>query len=307
MRQTFRQLFFMLFGKLAHEGDYSMKKQQTRKHEGILRRKIKETCGQCIGLTKESLVDKVPCNSLGILESNKACGRFQPDVFGVQELIENKGSLLVMAQMMRHVSTSKLDLLASIIANDKRNRRNGVYMGKRVFVRYCGAVNANYRSNFMVAYVLYADKGVIRLVGQDGGCCITVSVDDYDLNGPSVYSAKNFKPLLQQMKAQSRAVDPRVERGEAKRLRIQELFDLNIAEESLNGKITTIDSVIDKKSSRSAERDLNDLAAIVRDIDRGFTANSSYFHGGRQKPKASSLRSKQRKKPGKVKHTVSGE
>lgn len=251
---------------------------------GKIRKKLRETCGGCVGLKREPILDKRPCSEMGILASQRSCSRYQPDVFAVQKMIEGEGSLLTLASMLRYVPTSKLEILGSIIAQDKRNRKNGMHLGQRVFVRYRGAANANYKSNFMVAYVLYANKRVIRLVSKRGDCVLTLELDDFELNGPSVYSAKNFRPILATMNKREKLVDPKVVAGEAKRLRTAELYELGITVDSLNGAITTIDSVVSKSDPKSKkDKEINDLTAIVRDIDRGFTATGSYFQGGKRK------------------------
>jgi hypothetical protein len=263
-----------------------------------------------VGLKREPILDKKPCSFMGVQGTQLACSRYQPDVFALQGMIESKGSLLAIGELLRYVPTSKLELLGSVIAQDKRSRKNGLHLGQRVFVRYRGASNANYKSNFMIAYVLYANKNVIRLVSKRGDCTLTLEVDNFDLNGPSVYSAKHFRPILATMNKREKFVDPKVEAGESKRLRTAELHELGIAIDSFSGKITTIDSVVDRADPKAKkDKEINDLTSIVRDIDRGFMSSGSYFQNSekpKKKKKKTFTSSKRPTRAGKTKLRVGG-
>lgn len=232
--------------------------------------KTKIRCGQCSGLERDKLVNDSPCNTQGVLATSRTCPSFKPDSFDIADEIKDNGAILALAHIMSKLPNSKLDLLAAIIQNDKKTRRQKLCFGQRVYVRYRGLTSANYMSNFMQAFILDADRNFIRLMSRDGSCTLTYENDGKQLSGPVLYSKKEFDKLRSRMVADDLFVDPDETRNTIKRMRAIEDYQMAMTSDSEDGTITTIDTVFEENDLPRGKNNINDLTAIVREIEGGF-------------------------------------
>lgn len=221
-------------------------------------------------MARDKLVNGSTCNTQGVLATSKTCGSFKPDSFNIADDIKDNGAVLALAHVMSKLSNSKLDLLAAIIQNDKKTRRQDLCFGQRVYVRYRGLVSANYLSNFMLAFVLDADKNFIRLMSRDGSCSLTYENDGNHLSGPIIYNKAEFDVLRKRMVAQDMMVDPDEKRNTVKRLRSMEDYQMQMTSESEQGTITTLETVFEENDLPRKKSNINDLTSIVREIEGGF-------------------------------------
>ena len=221
-------------------------------------------------MEKDKLVNGSPCNTQGVLATSRTCSSFKPDSFNIAEDVQDNGAILALAHVMSKLSNAKLDLLAAIIQNDKKTRRQDMCFGQRVYVRYRGLSSANFLSNFMQAFILDADKNFIRLMSRDGSCSLTYENDGKQLTGPVIYSKQEFDKLRKKMVADDLLIDPEEERNTIKRLRSMEDYQMQMTSESEQGVITTIDTVFEENDLPRGKSNINDLTAIVREIEGGF-------------------------------------
>lgn len=134
----------------------------------------KPTCGDCVGFCKEILKDKKLCNSVGIItESSKICNKFKPNTYDLIPLIEEGKTFEALRTLVRGIPDDKLRIVGAMFMREHLTRNSGYNMGQKVYVRYRGQANSNYLSNFFSAYILYADKDMIRVTSQDGKCFMT--------------------------------------------------------------------------------------------------------------------------------------
>ena len=231
-------------------------------------------CGDCVGLNRESLIEgsNAPCSEQGMNEVKKACPKFKPDAFSLLDMEGDsfEDVFTFMRQIMRRVPPEKFKLIASLFLQEGETRKHGYAFGQRVYVRYRGTQKSNYMSNFMSAYVLYANEHEVKIFAADPReRRFTLTYENTGLNGPSIYSGKNFKPLKEHMTKKGRLVDPDHERNTAKSVVPLDEFDLSeMPTESLDGLVVGMNDVMKtnghkpkKKSARTY--DLTDFAADV--------------------------------------------
>lgn len=242
----------------------------------MMEKKVKLRCGECSGLNKDKLKDKKnACSELGYIRTNKACSSFVPNVF---ELDFESEALASLGRLLEVIPTSKLKLMAAIIDSESTTRRNGYKLGQRVYVRYRGVSTANYMSNFMSARILYANKNIVKLIGDVSKSSLTY-LTATGPNGPCIYTKKAFAALREEMLRQVdgdiyKSVDPDVDKIAIKRLRAQSLEALEMTSKSKKGMIASYDDVA-KQNNLKEDEDAKDLISIVRDIERGFVINDT--------------------------------
>jgi hypothetical protein len=230
-------------------------------------------CGDCVGLSTEILIEgsTAPCKDQGMDAVNRACPKFKPDVFSLVTM-EGDGIMDMMdfvRQIMRNFPANKFKLLGSLFFQESDTRKHGYSFGQRVYVRYRGTKNSNYLSNFMSCYVLSANENEVKLFSVDPReRRFTLTYDNTGLQGPSIYSGRNFKILKDDMLNKKRTVDPDHERNTSKSLISLEEFDLaNMSTGSLDGFVVSMSDVMKKNGkkpkSKSRFYDLTDFAEDV--------------------------------------------
>ena len=226
------------------------------------------SCGECVGYCTETVIDKKLCRDSGVLETQKPCNKFAPNTNELADLVEDGDTFMALAKLISAVPDNRLRLLGAVIMREKQTRANDYHIGQKIYVRYRGHLKVNYLSNFMSAFIMYADRDFIRVASRDGKCCMTFATS----NRQAILSPAEFRPIREKMVSNGRYVDPDVQRATSKRLRCIEEYELGLTESNA-GEIPTIDTVfrtnkVSKKSRKSSEP--NDLVAIVRAVENGF-------------------------------------
>ena len=224
------------------------------------------TCGECVGFSKEILKDKKLCNGCGILPSSIPCKSFKPNTNELIPLIEEGDTFYALASFMRRIPTEKLRLIGATFMREHKTRSSGFYMGQKVYVRYRGQARSNYMSNFMSAFVLYADPEMIRIGSRTGKQHMTFTGSAQD----AIFSNTDFKKMRENMIKSGRYVDPDVQHLISKRLRCEEEYELGIIESANPGDIPTIDRVFKENKVKKGKAGPNDLVAIVNAIESGY-------------------------------------
>lgn len=227
-------------------------------------------CGDCSGLTRDVLIsgESVVCSSQGKLKTAKACPKFRPDVFSMDEMLENDNTLVTLAKTIRSIPDSKLTLVASVILNDQVTRKAGYKLMQPVYVRYRGTARSDYMSNFMTARVLFADKDYVKLVSDTGR--VTLTYVNNGLAGPTIYSVKEFRKIKQSMIDKGRNVDPAHERATSKALLSEEGYDFKLNHNGLDGLVVTMDEVAKANGIKGKKPSgIYDLVSMTADIERG--------------------------------------
>lgn len=224
------------------------------------------TCGECVGFSTEVVRDKSICKGNDVLptaKANVAC--FVPNTNALRDLVGNEGAFMALAHLVSEVDDTELRTLGATIMAEKRTRKAGYQMGQKVYVRYRGLAKQNYLSNFMSAFIMYADRDMIRVTGRDGKACMTF----VGKARSSVIRVEEFEPMRAQMRKKGRFTDPDVQRNISKMLRCQEEYELGIAAEDY-GEVPTIDQVFKTNKVSKRGSGVRDLVSLVADIERGF-------------------------------------
>jgi hypothetical protein len=117
---------------------------------------------------------KTTCNSSGSLPTTPACEGYSPNPFVLQDI---EKLLLPLASILKKLPVSVIPILYDVISNERQLRKFGYIFMEKVAVRYRGAVNDMFISNFTIARVystapedsLYvvSEKGFRMLVTKD--------------------------------------------------------------------------------------------------------------------------------------------
>ncbi len=239
---------------------------------------ITVSCGDCEGLSRRALhpvgddgkAAKV-CSQTGTLPETKPCARFRPDVFSLDT--DARVALRQLSNLIKKFDPRDLRIVAATLMNEHKTRNHGLRFGQRMFVRYRSYVGRDYTSNFMACTVMDAGDGVIRLMSADGKTALTYAVPDNGVfNGPVLYDAQAFRPLLKQMKREKKFFDPKAET--AKRLLPEE--DVTFKKRKDDGfadAIMNIGDVIRSKPKRKrgakSDKSVVDLCDMVVRVERG--------------------------------------
>lgn len=230
----------------------------------------KLTCGSCSGLNREKLINGASkCSSQGVLPVAKACSKYRPDAFALAPLNssqdENNDLLHRFATCISDFSTAELQVLAGLLLAEKKTRKYGFSFWQKIYCRVSGSSADFYVNNFVVGRVLDANREHLRVVSETGKSCLQYLIDP-DLR--SFYTVKEFQPLLKDMKAKGKLVDPNTQRP-AKR----HLDPLDFAMESVP------DDFSKGRSYRKSQR--VDLVSIVRKMSSGHIlkkTDADYTH-----------------------------
>ncbi len=211
-------------------------------------------CGSCEGLTRNRIFEQ-RCADLGKLPVSRACGSHRPDVFTLAGGEEKVNLLLTVSEVMNRMGNNDLQILASLMLNEKTTRRFGFKFHQKVYIRVQGETTADYMSNFAVGYVLSADKEHVRVIGESGSMAMTF-INDKD--SITLYTVARFNPIRKKMRDEKRYVDPAVQNT------------MPSATTKASGTIKAFDDAVDQgiivKKKRS-ER--GDLVALVARLGKG--------------------------------------
>jgi len=230
-------------------------------------REVSPTCGDCSGFECEILIDgnKKTCSKLEKIKSSKPCTQFVPNVKNVGAVPQSQLSAL--ASLVNQFPAEATRALGILMFNDSKTRKQGMQFMQKVFVRYRGASNRNYISNFMSAYVLYATSKHYKLISEDGRCTLTYG----EHCRPVIFTETEFEPLMQSMRLRGNMVDPDVEQLINRRFRAEEEHELEIVDDSRLGEVATIDSVFAGNNiKKGRKKGLPDLISLVAEASEGY-------------------------------------
>lgn len=227
----------------------------------------KPLCGDCSGFKDERLLDscKSVCGKADKITTSEACPSFAPAVRQLSPVTQ-KRSFEPMVEMIAELPDDSLRVLASILYNEKRTRKNGFFFGQKVYVRYRGANTSNFLSNFMIAHVMYVSNEHYRLMSMDGRCVLTYGIQCK----PNIFTVAQFADLRAKMLKKNKLVDPDVERLLSKRFQAEEEHELNLTKESAIGNVTTIDKVFKENGVRRSKKKTTTLIDLVANAASGF-------------------------------------
>lgn len=227
-------------------------------------------CGDCVGLKCEKLIsdNKQVCSKLGKTATSKSCPHFIADSKPLQPILK-RDAFDTLSRLFQEIPKDALRTVASLLYNEKKTRAAGYFFGQKVYVRYRGAANADYLSNFMVARVMSVNSEFIRLTSQDGKCNLTFMRKTCK---EIILSVDEFNELRKKMVAKGRLVDPDVKKLIAKKYRAEEEYELNMSSESAGGQVTTIDTVFkENKLPRRKAKGAVSLVDLVDGLMAGYT------------------------------------
>lgn len=242
----------------------SMKKSIEKKVVDSLKSQ-KPTCGDCLGFNCEVIRDKSVCESRGIIATEKPCQQFVPDTDALRPLVEDEETFIGLSRLVASVDDTQLRKLGALMMREKQTRAAGYHMGQKVYVRYRGLARSNYLSNFMSAYILYADRTVVKIASRDGKIGMTFAGRARD----AILSPEEFEPLRERMVKRGKYADPEVQRHVSRHLRCLEEYELGLTDEKGRGEIPTIDKVF-KTNKVKQKKGTNDLISIVNAIESGY-------------------------------------
>lgn len=243
---------------------------RTRKQVKASLKSQQPLCGDCVGLKCEKLIadNKQVCSKLGKTATSKPCPHFIADTKPLQPILK-RDAFDALVGLFQEIPKGALRNVASLLYSEKKTRAAGYFFGQKVYVRYRGAANADYLSNFMIARVMSVNKEFIRLTSQDGKCNLTFMKKTCQ---EIILSVEEFAALRTKMLAKGRLVDPDVTKLIAKKYRAEEEHELNMTSDSAGGQVTTIDTVFkENKIPRRKGKKTIDLVDLVNGLMAGHT------------------------------------
>lgn len=219
----------------------SVKQNVEKKVQAAL--KVCPTCGDCVGFADTQLKSKL-CSKMEVLSYAAACNKFVPLEFGTSRM--KVGAIRGISDMVEKLSPAEKRALGLLLYLDGNNR-TGLQFMQKVVVRYHGSAGANYVSNFMYAYVMYASNDIVRVMSQNGKCVLTYTAATKD----AVMDLATFEPLYQEMLAKNRLIDPDKTAFIARRFRAEEEYDLGLVDKKGHEDLTTIDTVFKENNVRA--------------------------------------------------------
>ena len=215
-------------------------------------------CGSCANLNREKVFE-AKCSELGKIPTSRACRSHAPDAFTLMQDQETRlTSLVEMGRVFRRMSPNDLQILAALLLNEKRTRRAGYSFMQKVYIRISGSSGRNYLSNFVMGYVLDADKDQVRIVSETGLTAVTLPK-----GSPSLYTVEQFEPVRAEIFANKRWVDQDV-KADAARLSSRVLADLDQAD--VRGDLDTKSA---KRKKIKKVKHAEDLVSFVAKMTRG--------------------------------------
>lgn len=229
-----------------------MSQQETEKPVKAL------NCGSCANLNREKVFE-AKCSELGKIPTSRACRSHAPDAFTmIQDQETRLTSLVDMGRVFRRMSPNDLQILAAMLLNEKRTRRAGYSFMQKVYIRIAGASGKNYLSNFVMGYVLDADKEQVRIVSESGQTAVTLPK-----GSPSLYTIEQFEPIREEIFANKRWVDQDA-KADAARISSRIIADLDQAD--VRGDLDTKNT---KRKKIKKVKQTEDLVTFVAKMTRG--------------------------------------
>lgn len=245
-------------------------------------------CGDCEGLSRRALIketDTSPArlckdSKLGHKESSLACKSFSPDIFALSK--DGRVALRQLASLVKKFDEKALRVVAATLVNEHRTRQSGLRFGQIIYVRYRGYAGSDYVSNFLKAYVLDSNNGMVRLMSSDGAASLTYEVPETGaFNGPVLYDSASFRPILKKMRELKKFHDPRGAQT-SKRLQSEENPTFKVRKENdFDNMIVELDNALRSKPKKAKRRkpkgedaDFVDLRDMVDQLDSGYSVGA---------------------------------
>jgi hypothetical protein len=137
-----------------------------------------------------------PCATLGVLGDSRPCERFSPDPARIKFTQKRHASVLI--DIMRTMNDSDLLTVASLMTQERRNRRQGYRFGDTV---YLCAFGGDYISNYRRCKVVSVDGKYINIQADEGFSAMVYK--------DSVLSATQWRKKQAWLEARERHTDPR--------------------------------------------------------------------------------------------------
>lgn len=204
------------------------------------------------------------------METQKPCRQFIPDTNSLSSLVgDDEDTFIALSRIVNAVDDAQLRKLGALIMREKQTRAAGFNMGQKVYVRYRGQARADYLSNFMTAYIMYADPDVVRICSRDGKITMTFAGRAVE----AIYNDDDFEPIRTKMLKKRRYADPNVQKHVAKHLKTLEEYELGLSDQIDVGEIPTIDKVFKSNKVKKSKGTPNDLVSIVNAIESGYAVS----------------------------------
>ncbi len=205
-------------------------------------------------------VFEAKCVELGRIPSSKACKQHVPDAFTLMQEQESRvTSLADMGLVLRRMSPNDLQILAALMMNERKTRKAGFFFMEKVYIRVAGAAGRNFLSNFVIGYVLDANKETLRIVSETARTAVVLPNEK---NSTSVYTVKQFVPIRKEIAEGKKWVDQEVVKANT-RSHVQ-IVDLDQADAA--GLLET-PTTSRRKIKKVKQRD--DLVSFVAKLNRG--------------------------------------
>lgn len=218
------------------------------------------TCGSCSFLMRERLDGNTSSCSicLGKIPTSRACASHKPDAFTAINSEHKVDALADIAHAVASFGARDLEVLATLLLREKTTRKQGFRFMQKVFVRFQGNISDNYMNNFVIGYVVDADKEYIRVVSATGKICLSVL---NDANSTSLYTVEQFADIRRQMKQHSMYNDPKTMSIERSSM-FQKMDALD--------KSGAFDETNTKRNKKVKRAEPDDLVSIVSRLNRGI-------------------------------------
>lgn len=174
------------------------------------------------------------------------------------------GNFISLSSLFRRMSPNDMQILAAILLKEKKTRNAGFSFMEKVYVRISGGQGRNYLHNFVLGYVLDADKESVRIISETGQTALTMP---NDTSGTTLYTAEQFAPIRAEIAESGKWVDPEVTIARARMASIQTLDEADAA-----GLLET-PTAARRKVKKVKKKD--DLVSFVAKMNRGFIKSRS--------------------------------
>lgn len=224
------------------------------------------SCGDCSGFNCEILIEnnKLPCSQLDMIKTSKPCQQFTPN----PKPVEGAGNLGALAGLISSMTPEARRALGVLLFNEDKTIKQKLRFMQKVFVRYRGASNRNYLSNFMEAYVMYATPKMYKLMSMDGRCVLTFG----EQCKPVIHTEDEFAEMSAKMIRKGALVDPDTEQLISRRFRCEEEYDLNLVDKEDPSTVSTIDQVFASNSIKKGRtKGLPTLISLVDEAAAGYS------------------------------------
>lgn len=216
-------------------------------------------CGSCTHLHREKVFE-ARCEALGKIPASKACSKHKADAFTLlQDKEDRVQGVMDMAKILRVMNPRELEIFAAIMLKEKTTRKHGFTFFQKVFIRVSGSAGRNYLSNFVLGYIVDADKESVRIVSETGGTAIELPNEK---DGTTLYTLERFNPIRREIFENQQFQDPELVFAAEKIQR--SILNLDQADE-----LGMFDTKQAKRKKIKKSKEKDDLVSFVSKLGRG--------------------------------------